>query len=510
MNGTFNGQILVDKLSKLNSSQQSIETLSHWCIFHRKNAKQVVETWDRQFHCAPKSQWVSFLYLANDILQNSRRKGLEFVNEFWKVLPDALNNVMENGDEFGRSAAVRLVDIWEGRNRGQTLKDEIFGRKLNTDVNRNIKGPNSKLNQSVGDVLEKLISNYKRVYEGPVDELILLDRCQNAISSIEKVEKDMDGNLMLGDVNGSQVVEELEGQHMILRECVEQLKMAESSRVSLVSNLREALHEQELKLEQVRKHLQASQLRLEQAGSISQRLGTLNNGQSPNEIRVFSEPPPTFIEEAQSPPTGKEQPATVNYIQQEPALGGTADSEEHRKTAAAAVAAKLTASSSSAEMLSYVLSSLASEGTIHPQGKEQEEASSDGKRPKLESSTPPYIPQQASQLATPYPLNPSQPQLQHGSLPGLPLQPPLQPPLPPMPPPAQYMQVGSMAGVPYGYGAVPLQRPPPLPNFPMGSNMSPYMGQPSPYQGFQASEGGFFTQQPPLPAAPPPQSASRQ
>lgn len=70
-----------------------------------------METWDRQFHCAPKGQWVSFLYLANDILQNSRRKGLEFVNEFWKVLPDALNNVMENGDEFGRSAAVRLVRI---------------------------------------------------------------------------------------------------------------------------------------------------------------------------------------------------------------------------------------------------------------------------------------------------------------------------------------------------------------------------------------------------------------
>lgn len=72
-------------------------------------AKQVVETWDRQFHCSPREQRLAFLYLANDILQNSRRKGLEFVSEFWKVLPGALRDVIENGDESGKSAARRLV-----------------------------------------------------------------------------------------------------------------------------------------------------------------------------------------------------------------------------------------------------------------------------------------------------------------------------------------------------------------------------------------------------------------
>ena len=83
--------------------------LSHWCIFHRKKAKQVVETWDRQFHSAPREQRIPFLYLANDILQNSRRKGSEFVGEFWKVLPGALSDVFEKGDEHGRNAAMRLV-----------------------------------------------------------------------------------------------------------------------------------------------------------------------------------------------------------------------------------------------------------------------------------------------------------------------------------------------------------------------------------------------------------------
>jgi regulator of Ty1 transposition protein 103 len=49
------------------------------------------------------------LYLANDILQNSRRKGLEFVNEFWTVLPPLLRAVVETGDEAVRNAAFRLV-----------------------------------------------------------------------------------------------------------------------------------------------------------------------------------------------------------------------------------------------------------------------------------------------------------------------------------------------------------------------------------------------------------------
>ena len=46
-----------------------------------------------------------------------------------------------------------------------------------------------------------------------------------------------------GDMNESQI-RELERHHMILRECVEELKMAEASRASLVSNLRGAIEEQ--------------------------------------------------------------------------------------------------------------------------------------------------------------------------------------------------------------------------------------------------------------------------
>lgn len=83
--------------------------LSHWCIFHRSKAELVVATWDKQFRSSEMVQKVPLLYLANDILQNSKRKGNEFVNEFWKVLPAALKDLLEKGDDRGKNVVSRLV-----------------------------------------------------------------------------------------------------------------------------------------------------------------------------------------------------------------------------------------------------------------------------------------------------------------------------------------------------------------------------------------------------------------
>ncbi|OUZ99859.1 Peptidase C1A [Macleaya cordata] len=99
-----------------------------------KKAKQIVGTWDRQFDCSPQEQRLSFLYLANDILQNSRRKDPEFVDVFLKVLPNAIGDVSQNGDEFGRNAALRMIGIWEERSifgsHGKILMEELMGRNL--------------------------------------------------------------------------------------------------------------------------------------------------------------------------------------------------------------------------------------------------------------------------------------------------------------------------------------------------------------------------------------------
>lgn len=100
------GEILVKPIMLFLNPRSA---LSHLCMSQRKKAKQIVGIWHKSFKSAQKEQHVAFLYLANDILQNSRRKGSEFVSEFWKVMPSALKHVNEHGDANGKKAASRLV-----------------------------------------------------------------------------------------------------------------------------------------------------------------------------------------------------------------------------------------------------------------------------------------------------------------------------------------------------------------------------------------------------------------
>ncbi|ESQ32784.1 hypothetical protein EUTSA_v10004010mg [Eutrema salsugineum] len=456
MGSSFNAQILVEKLAKLNNSQASIETLSHWCIFHMNKAKHVVETWGRQFHCSPREQRLAYLYLANDILQNSRRRGSEFVGEFWKVLPEALRDVIENGDEFGKKSARRLVNIWEERkvfgSRGQILKEELLGKQPENGTRNGNLVPlklSVQQKQANGTPLERVVSAVEALHGAQIDEDVIVGKCTNAAGYLEKTAQEVERDLSSGHTTSPTVVKEVQGQHAILRDCIEQLGAVETSRTSLVSHLREALQEEELKLEQVRNHLQIARFQSDRTGDLCKQL--LDHGGS-------SQPPATEEDEskeaikvssAAAPPqtithSDVEQSAPVMFASNPP----TQSVVDPRKTAAAAVVARLTASTSSAEMLSYVLSSLASEGIIgnNQPAVTETPSSSDyppEKRPKLQNHEQSYLqPHQqntattstATTSASPLPPPPPPPPFQ--------LQPqflqPLQPPGPVNPTPFNY------------------------------------------------------------------------
>ena len=86
--------------------------LSEWVKFHKKKCRQSVEIWDRELYngtiflwlwknkhtlihrnIAQKERKLVYLYLANDIMQTSRKKGGEFIQEYAKVLPRAILHV---------------------------------------------------------------------------------------------------------------------------------------------------------------------------------------------------------------------------------------------------------------------------------------------------------------------------------------------------------------------------------------------------------------------------------
>lgn len=505
----FDGQILTDKLSKLNSSQQSIESLSRWCITHRKKARQIVESWDRLFKSAQRDQRVSFLYLSNDILQNSRRKGSEFVNEFWKVLPAALKNVYGTGDENGKNAASRLVNIWEERkvfgSRGQNLKDEMLGKNPPPGpplpgngkssnpikiVKRDVHSLRIKL--AVGAIPEKIITSFQSVHDQNVDEEAAFNKFKSAIIRGGEIERNVEGISVHGNLQGSHLVEDIQEQESVLQQCINQLESSEATRTTLVSLLKDALRNQEPALERIRTQLQVARCQLDQVVALRGRLT------SPPVVTHNRQLDTTRAVEANlSLPQLTNLPPAAQTMMT--ATSKTTEDED-KKAAAAAVVAKLAASTSSAQMLTSVFSSLVAEEAASMSGGSKSAGFSTGislfppeKRPKLEKpmSAPDannseagnssYFTSLQQQPVSNVPVTSMQSMPQPGHM---------QSPFPPPPPPpgphsnSPTNQFAQPAGLmPYGYGSTSLPPPPPLP-----SHVTAGLARPAPPQLQQSSQ----------------------
>eukprot|EP00250_Pteridium_aquilinum_P001907 c12116_g1_i1 orf=599-2230(-) len=525
MNSAFNNQILAEKLRKLNNSQQSIETLSHWCIFHRKKARLVVETWDKQFRELTKEQQVPFLYLANDILQNSRRRGGEFVTEFWKILPGALKDVLEKGDDRVHNVVFRLVDIWDDRkvfgSRTRTLREELLGNDPPADLAEHRVKPNHtiKIKVPIGGIQEKLTSAYRSVHDVASDEDATLGRCNAAVIRIEGLEKEANTSRNSWESHDTNLGDELQEQENILTHCAEQLEMSELARAALVSHLKEALREQESKLELIRTQLQTARSRAERSGILRQRFLQGNNAgtgeiieQVPQEPVVDTLGGSTAAEHARPSGDTLAWPA-VSFAE---GLPPVVEETKNPRSAAAEVAAKLAASASSAQMLKSVLSSFVAEEASNSRA---ESASMDApsstffpdKRQRLSSkselgTSAENSPSYAKQSAPPLPLqsmtmpHPSEPFQAHVSssqmIPSSNTQLQLaSPPLPAFLPQPQYMGHNATIHVP-GFGYANAMPPPPLPP-PMHHQV--VMGVPPSMtmNSHNANSGAFQAMQPP-------------
>lgn len=112
---TFSEIAFAKKLSELNGTQQSIQTLSLWLVHHRKSAKTIVQVWQTQLIQIKIKKKLTFLYLANDVIQTSRKKGTEFTKAFGGVLITAFTHVSKHADEKTLSAIHRMLNIWDER-----------------------------------------------------------------------------------------------------------------------------------------------------------------------------------------------------------------------------------------------------------------------------------------------------------------------------------------------------------------------------------------------------------
>ncbi|MCL4127120.1 UNVERIFIED_CONTAM: hypothetical protein GTU68_002130, partial [Idotea baltica] len=113
---SFNEDGLRKKLSDLNMTQQSIQTMSLWLIHHKKHAHNIVNIWFKELVKAPDNRKLAFMYLANDVIQNSKKKGPEYNKEFNHRLPKAFKHLgtIKLGEK-PLQGVKRLLQVWEER-----------------------------------------------------------------------------------------------------------------------------------------------------------------------------------------------------------------------------------------------------------------------------------------------------------------------------------------------------------------------------------------------------------
>ncbi|PUZ62814.1 hypothetical protein GQ55_3G016800 [Panicum hallii var. hallii] len=523
--GSFSEQRLVEKLNKLNSTAASIQTLSQWCIFHRKKAKRVVDTWERRFNSATKDKKVSFLYLSNDILQNSKRKGGDFVNEFWRVLPRSLKHVYENGGEDGKKVVARLIGIWDERKvfgtRIESLKDDILGDNPPIlDNNGNSSNPssnppsNSKVSRkdsgtivkklTVGGMPEKIVTAYQSVLDQHFDEDTALNKCKSTVCVLERINKDIDDASTNGNQPTSTLISDLQEQEMTLKQCIEQLESVDTARISLINQLKEALSEQESKSVVLRSQLQVARAEAERVIQLRQQLGgalaTSATQSSPSPLMITPPEQTAGMVQGSGVRTAPPQSQPLTPATSLPPTVSTVGDESKRS--AAAMADKL--ASLSAPVLSSILSSLAAEQAASINGGSPSGEFSGGP-PGFQIEKRPRLEKQAGDMGAPFFGQAPQVQQQIGAVPTTlgGTQPPTPVPFPPPPPPLpsllppllqQFGQnTGGMIGMggPFGMMAGSMPPPPPL------SNILP--------AGFPGPSGP-----PPPPPLPPAQSQPQQ
>ena len=112
----FTEALLIKRLKELTDAAESIQTIAHWVIFYRKrHAALSVEIWERELQLTGAERKLTFVYLANEIIQTSRRKGTEFLAPFALVLPAAIRHIYQTTPPSVHDAIMRTITIWEQR-----------------------------------------------------------------------------------------------------------------------------------------------------------------------------------------------------------------------------------------------------------------------------------------------------------------------------------------------------------------------------------------------------------
>ncbi|KAM4725064.1 regulation of nuclear pre-mRNA domain-containing protein 2a isoform 2-T4 [Anableps anableps] len=170
----------------LSNTMDSIQGLSTWCIDNKKYHSLIVRQWMKCLRKSNASHRLNLLYLANDVIQNCKRKNaINYRTAFAEVLPDAFQLVKVESDLKTIKSVERILSIWEER--------DVYSGTLVTDL-RNIlvkeeSPPETPVEQktpveSKADLRSKVVAEF--VPQAFIDQLTKYKRSLEEVDIREK------------------------------------------------------------------------------------------------------------------------------------------------------------------------------------------------------------------------------------------------------------------------------------------------------------------------------------
>eukprot|EP01107_Rhizomastix_libera_P016912 TRINITY_DN739_c0_g1_i1.p1 TRINITY_DN739_c0_g1~~TRINITY_DN739_c0_g1_i1.p1 ORF type:complete len:382 (-),score=120.25 TRINITY_DN739_c0_g1_i1:144-1289(-) len=211
---TFSADSLREKLKGLTNTLLGIQSLSQWILFHRRRHSEIVQAWTSEFNNASAGHKLTLIFLANDVIQNSKKKGNEFEASFAPHIAKAVGETYAAGDASVRRSLERTVRVWG--ERGILVNElpainEAISKKSSASSSANAKEPSynpkiivTPLVQKMNDILavetasanlnEKVIKINSKLLSGEIidsakDQNELSDMAVELDESIKLIEK---------------------------------------------------------------------------------------------------------------------------------------------------------------------------------------------------------------------------------------------------------------------------------------------------------------------------------
>lgn len=200
---TLNEASLEKRFGAVSTSQGSIQSLSFFCLHYKNHHKKIAQIWLRCLQKAKVPHRLTLIYLANDIVQNAKRKNtLSFIEDFKCILKETVPYLR---DDKIKKSVERVFSIWQDR----SIFDSKFTTELKNALNYTGKAPQNDLMEclnrlaGIEESSEKLRNssdeiNYTRHLKNEIDERSKLARLlEDSLVTQRKLLKESEDQLTI-------------------------------------------------------------------------------------------------------------------------------------------------------------------------------------------------------------------------------------------------------------------------------------------------------------------------